>query len=148
MFPSRHYHEPLPFKSRDAFLTMADARADVLRSNDLCKKFDFVHWPPTKPSESMATEEHLNELLYGKILGELFKLMRSNCSRRQSHIDRVAVSQLICYTDKLLWVFNHPNICVQLKAAKLLFCNELRVIKLVMELSLSDLDSKDINGKA
>ena len=121
--------------------------ADVL-ANNLQKQFDFINWPPTKPLQSLTTdtEGQLDETLCGKFLDELCKLLRNHCGR-QNHIDGVAVSQLICYTDKLLGVFNHPNICVQLQAAKLLFYDEFKVVKLVTELSLGDLDAKDINSK-
>ena len=109
----------------------------------------LLNWPPNErdSTELLIDGECLNEASSVNFLSKFRKLLCWSTGLRDGVLDRVAVSQMLCYADKLLSIFNSVHVCVQLQAAKLLFSNQLEILRLVMKLSLNELDTREINGK-
>ena len=118
------------------------------------KGFDFVNWPDVKGMEPLTKEGYLDEVTSIEFLDKFYKFLcfysARLVGRKDAHkgeVDGVTLSQMLFYMDKLLEIFSSTNQCVQLQAGKLLFTNKLSILKLVMDLSLNEMDTKDITSK-
>ena len=89
------------------------------------KSFDF--WPQLIQSDPLVKEGLINECSFTDFLNKFSKLLRW---RKQStkDPDETLVSQVLCYADQLLLIFNNANVYVQLQAAKLLLEDKFRVL--------------------
>ena len=110
----------------------------------------FYFWPQLIQSDPLVKEGLIsgliNECNFTDFLNKFSKLL---CWRKQStkDPDETLVSQVLCYADQLLLIFNSANVCVQLQAAKLLLEDKFRVLQQVLRLSLENLDTREINSK-
>ena len=108
------------------------------------KSFDF--WPQLIQSDPLIKEGLINVCSFTDVLNKFSKLLRW---RKQNTGDPegTLVSQVLCYADQLLLIFNSANVCVQLQAAKLLLEDKFRVLRQVLHLSLENLDTREISSK-
>jgi len=111
------------------------------------KSFNFLlHWPQTIKSDPLTKEGVVDESNFVNFLNKFSKFLRWR-QQRTKDVDEIAASQMLCCADKLLSVFNSPDVYVQLQAAKLLLGDEFRVLRQVMNLSIAELDTRKISGK-
>ena len=111
----------------------------------------LLNWPQ---NEQDSTEllidncrECLNEASSVSFFEKFHKLLRWAIESCEGIHDSVAVSQMLCYTDKMVSLFNSVHVCVRLQATKLLFSSQLEILRLVMKLSLTELDTREISSK-
>lgn len=108
---------------------------------------DFLlHWPQTIKSDSLTKEDIINESNFVEFLGKFSKLL---CWRQQNagDVNETVLSQMLCYTDQLMLIFNSANACVQLQAAKLLVEDKFRVLGQILKLSLEKLDAREMSSE-
>lgn len=86
----------------------------------------------------------LNEVTYTELLNNFLKLLQWYCARRATTDEgastQYVTSQILCYTDRLMEVFNNPSTCIRLQATRLLLSKAMPIVKLVMKLSPDALD--------
>lgn len=86
----------------------------------------------------------LNEVTYTELLNNFLKLLQWYCAHRattgEGASTQYVTSQILCYTDRLMEVFNNPSTCIRLQATRLLLSKAMPVVKLVMKLSPDALD--------
>lgn len=86
----------------------------------------------------------LNEVTYTKLLNNFLKLLQWYCAHRattgEGASTQYVTSQILCYTDRLMEVFNNPSTCIRLQATRLLLSKAMPVVKLIMKLSPDALD--------
>ena len=95
---------------------------------------DSMSWE----KESLVDDGILNEQAYTNLLSNFLKLLQWYCAHKEECEGTVTeniVSQIICYTDKLMEVFNSPSSCIQLRTARLLQLNFMPILDLVMKIS-------------
>jgi len=117
-------------------------------TNHLSKQ--FLNWPEIEAMKSLTKDDgYLNEATSLELLVKFQNFLRfySRSMDSDVHKDEIALSQMILYVDKLLEIFSSTNRSVQLQAGKLLLKNEISLLKIVMDLSLKEMDTKDINSK-
>ena len=110
------------------------------------KYFDF--WPQLIQSDPLIKEGLINVCSFTDVLNKFSKLLRWRKQLQGSKDpDETLVSQVLCYADQLLLIFNSANVCVQLQAAKLLLEDKFQVLRQVLHLSLENLDTREISSK-
>ena len=116
----------------------------------LNKGFDFANWPEVKGKELFTKEGYLDEETSFEFLVKFYKYLSFYSRFKDAHKeeeDGITLSQVLLYVDRLLEIFSSTNPCVQLQAGKLLLTNKMRLLKLVMDLSLEEMDTKHITSK-
>ena len=103
------------------------------------KDVDFMSWQQTKMLEPIKDGGKLNESVCSGVLDEFLKLLQWYSQHKRTLEDAV-VSQVLCYTDRVLEIFNDPSIYTQLQASKLLRSNRMKILRYVVEMSPSALD--------
>ena len=126
-----------------------DARQGWLKH--LNKDFDFANWPEVKGKELFTKEGYLDEETSFEFLVKFYKYLSFYSLRckdaHKGEEDGSTLSQMLLYVDRLLEIFSSTNPCVQLQAGKLLLTKKMRLLKLVMDLSLEEMDTKHITSK-
>ena len=117
------------------------------------KSLDFLlDWPQLIQSNHLLKKSLINQPVFTDFLSKFSKLLRWRQQTRQKNsgnIDETTISQVLCYTDQLLLIFNNANACVQLQAAKLLLTDEFRVLRqLLNSVSIEELDIRELNSKS
>ena len=92
-------------------------------------------------AKSLVEDGVLDEQACIELLTNFLKLLQCYCTQYEDN--NFIMSQIICYTDRLMEVFNNPSSCIQLRAANLLQSKAMPVVKLVMKLSLNALDGDE-----
>ena len=94
--------------------------------------------------------EVFNEEATIKFLGDFYTFLcwYSGHRKNSNKEDKNASTQILCYVDKLLEVFNSTDVNTRLQATKLLLKDKLKVIGTVMELSLKDLDTAETSSSS
>ena len=119
------------------------------REEEAAEPFDcLLQWPQTIKFDPILTKEDLiNKSSFVEFLSKFCKLLRWRQQNTAADLDETVVSQMLCYTDQLLLIFNSANVCVQLQAAKLLVENKFGVLRQVMRLTLEKLDVREMSSK-
>ena len=108
---------------------------------------DFLlHWPQTIKSNSLTKEDIINKSNFVDFLSKFSKLLRWR-QQNVGDVNETVLSQMLCYTDQLMLIFNSANACVQLQAAKLLVEDKFRVLGQIMKLSFEKLDAREMSSE-
>ena len=106
----------------------------------------LLDWPQLIQFELLIKDGLINERTFTNFLSNFSKLLRWR-QQKNGNLDETAISQVLCYTDQLLLIFNSANVRVQLQAAKLLLTDEFRILRQVLNLSVEELDAREMNSK-
>ena len=107
----------------------------------------LLDWPQLIQPDQLIKEGLINEPVFTDFLSKFSKLLRWR-QQNSGNVDETTISQVLCYTDQLLLIFNNANTCVQLQAAKLLLTDEFRVLRqLLNSVSIEELDTRELNSK-
>ena len=106
----------------------------------------LLNWPQLIQFDLLIKDGLINERTFTNFLSNFSKLLRWR-QQKNGNLDETTISQVLCYTNQLLLIFNSANVCVQLQAAKLLLTDEFRILRQVLNLSIEELDSREMNSK-
>ena len=106
----------------------------------------LFEWPQLIQFDLLIEDGLINERTFTNFLSNFSKLLRWR-QQKSRNLDETTISQVLCYTDQLLLIFNSANVCVQLQAAKLLLTDKSRILRQVLNLSIEELDSREMNSK-
>ena len=95
----------------------------------------FLNWQQTKVLEPLNNGERLNKSACSRLLDDFLKLLEWYFHHKGT-LDDVVVSQVLCYTDRLLEMFHNSSFFAQLQASKLLCeTNGMKILSYVMRIS-------------